>query len=177
MGREWVTARSAVDAVKHRLYCDHRHAAEQIIEAALREGRIQSRRDHAALSHEDWYLRGTWPEGQYDECGNWIEKHEREQCVEDPLSLDAYGIELRLKDLEKWISSQKPKPSRPPNRSFEKADAPLVEKMHALIENGQASSPTEAARRVIAEHGLKGGGTEDSKVTRLVRRYKAANGE
>jgi hypothetical protein len=49
-----------------------------------------------------------------------------------------------------------------------------VERMHALLMARSSPSPTAAARQVAAQ--AAGGGTEASKVTRLVRRYKETHG-
>ena len=174
--KEWVHARVAVFSVRDQLYCDHAHEAEQKIEKALREDKIRSSQDGASLSCEDWAKRGSWPEGHYDEDGNWVEKYDREPCGEDegPLSLMAHGIKLHHKDLEKWISSQKLKPSRPSGTSYEKLDAPLVEEMQTLIENGKASSRTEAAGLVSS---TAKGASDDAKVHRLVKRHREKYGQ
>jgi hypothetical protein len=60
---------------------------------------------------------------------------------------------------------------RQPGRlDYRQADKPLVDQMHGMILDEKASNPTDAAR-AIARHAA-GGGTEASKVARLVMRYR-----
>ena len=58
--------------------------------------------------------------------------------------------------------------------SYEKQDAPLVEEMKELIDSGDAASPHAAAMQVVGR--AKGAGTQESKVRRLVDRFKDKNG-
>ena len=58
---------------------------------------------------------------------------------------------------------------RPGEGSLAVPDAPLVGEMRRLIEEGDCGTPTEAARKVVER--ADGGGTEDSKIRRLERRY------
>ena len=55
--------------------------------------------------------------------------------------------------------------------SFAEADAPLIVEMHELIENGEAASPHNATLLVLDR--ATGNGTDDSKRSRLRRRYMA----
>ena len=59
--------------------------------------------------------------------------------------------------------------------SLERADLPLIAKMAELIHLGEASSP-DAAARLVAEE-AKGGGTIESKATRLAKRFRDREGE
>jgi hypothetical protein len=65
---------------------------------------------------------------------------------------------------------------RPQGTGFADSDAPLLREMRQLRTTGQASSNTDAARAVAAK--AKGGGSFESKVRRLQKRYeKENNGE
>lgn len=55
--------------------------------------------------------------------------------------------------------------------SFVHADLPLLKDMADLISSGKAASPDSAARQVA--HLAIGGGTVDSKATRLAKRYRS----
>ncbi len=61
------------------------------------------------------------------------------------------------------------RPRQPSGLDFRKTDAKLVEKMHVMIEAGDARNATDAAR-ALAKHAA-GSGKESSKVTRLITRY------
>ena len=54
--------------------------------------------------------------------------------------------------------------------SLAELDAPLVERMRHLIEQKEALSPTAAAKMIVGE--ARGGGTEESTISRLVKRYQ-----
>ena len=56
--------------------------------------------------------------------------------------------------------------------SLEAADAPLLVEMRRLIDRGEAFSPDGAAKLVARK--AKGGGTEESRATRLANRYRAS---
>jgi hypothetical protein len=58
--------------------------------------------------------------------------------------------------------------------SYAKADAPIIAKMHDLVQRGDERSPTSAAWNLIGKDGAgaKGASTPDSKVNRLVKAYK-----
>jgi hypothetical protein len=65
---------------------------------------------------------------------------------------------------------QKKKQGRPEGSgSWAAADAPLIDKMHELIEARRAKSPTDAAHQVAGE--AQGKGAPESKITRLRKRY------
>jgi hypothetical protein len=57
--------------------------------------------------------------------------------------------------------------------SFEQLDRALFPKMEALIFAGDAVSPEGAARLIASE--VRGAGTEDSRVERLAKRFRAAH--
>ncbi len=50
------------------------------------------------------------------------------------------------------------------------SDAPLIERMHDLITRGECTSASAAAQVVVKD--ANGGGTAESKIRRLVGRYK-----
>lgn len=52
-------------------------------------------------------------------------------------------------------------------------DGPLVAEMSVMIANGRARNPTDAARELVGRGVVDGIGSDDSKVTRLVRHYHA----
>jgi hypothetical protein len=70
------------------------------------------------------------------------------------------------------------KTGRPKGTGLAGADAPLIEKMHKLIQAGKATSPTKAAWEVMGRDGsgASGAGAPESKAKRLVDAYKAAHG-
>lgn len=93
----------------------------------------------------------------------------------DPARLKPYrAIRLKRDDLLKAF----PKAGGPERRrgrtkgsgSFADADLPLLEEMAALIANGKAASPDGAAR-LLADRAA-GGGTFESKATRLAKRFR-----
>ena len=58
--------------------------------------------------------------------------------------------------------------------NLEEVDAPLVQMMHQMITNGDATGPYNAALAVVDS--AQGAGTVESKVRRLERRYSAIYG-
>lgn len=72
-----------------------------------------------------------------------------------------------------------PKNHRPAGTGLQAADADLIKQMHKLLSNKIASSPTQAAWTVAKRDGsgASGSGSPESKVSRLVGRYKARYGE
>ena len=77
-------------------------------------------------------------------------------------------------DLSPKHTASKHKQGRPPGSSFAKADAKIAEEMHRRRTHGIATSATEAAQQVVDGKILtvKGAGTRESKVRRLVGRYR-----
>jgi hypothetical protein len=64
---------------------------------------------------------------------------------------------------------------RPPGSgSWRLADEPLLMEMQQLIHTGKATSPFSAAGQVVGK--AAGGSTDESKIRRLVRRYKSRVG-
>jgi hypothetical protein len=65
-------------------------------------------------------------------------------------------------------ASRRP-PGRPKGTTYAQIDAHVHNMMRLAIAGGRAPSITEAARQLV--HLAHGGGTDDSKVKRLVRTY------
>jgi hypothetical protein len=105
-------------------------------------------------------------------------------------NLDAYGPLMQMKQLEQvkyagvrfptlevlaiWPPPPCGPETKPPKRhvsrvDYREADEPVVAEMRAMIADGRAQSPTDAARAVVQK--AAGKATDASKVTRLVRHY------
>jgi hypothetical protein len=103
----------------------------------------------------------------------------------DPTDLDSPGppgstihganrrVFLKKREFESWVAKLvgrsglgRPKHSG----SWDIADRPLLDKMNAAIKAGLAKSATDAARQFASE--AQGGGSFESKVRRLQRRYE-----
>ena len=73
------------------------------------------------------------------------------------------------------VSSAKPR-GRPRKSAFGVSDAPLVDKMRTLLVADGDLSTWAAAQKVVdcaeRNEAMAGGGTQDSKAKRLMRRYK-----
>jgi hypothetical protein len=89
-----------------------------------------------------------------------------------------FRVERRIID-ELWPTSELPTSSggrkrhgRPPDTSMAKADAPHLKSMSKLVEEGL--TPTAAAREVVRQDGsgVPGAADPESKVRRLVGRFK-----
>jgi hypothetical protein len=88
-------------------------------------------------------------------------------------------------DLERWLDEltglQKnpvERPHRPKGTNLANADAAFIERMREMIVAQSLPSPTAAAKSVVGDgSAVMGGGTPESKVRRLVDRYKLAYGE
>jgi hypothetical protein len=89
-----------------------------------------------------------------------------------------FRVERRIID-ELWPTSELPASSsgrkrhgRPPDTSMAKADAPHLKSMSKLVEEGL--TPTAAAREVVRQDGsgVPGAADPESKVRRLVGRFK-----
>jgi hypothetical protein len=91
---------------------------------------------------------------------------------------DAGHVEINIPSVLGWLEGRR-KPCRPRDTGYQKADAPFVDEMARLLRKMQASNPTDAAWQVIKRGGSRvpGGGTDDSKVSRLVKRFKGLHGE
>jgi hypothetical protein len=94
-----------------------------------------------------------------------------------PASLRAYLLRAKSAEAspeEEEAVSANP-PHRPKGRTMAAQDAPIVRQMRELVEKNAASSPTDAARQIIGRDGANavGNGVLESKLKRLVRRYKA----
>ena len=89
--------------------------------------------------------------------------------VSEPPAEEPFGADLG--DVEKPGPTERTsRRGRPPGSgSFEAADAPLIEEMHAAILGDSTLSISAAASLVVGR--AKGGGTPQSKVRRLTERY------
>lgn len=88
--------------------------------------------------------------------------------------LDEQIREFMRDDLKDALAV-KDRPHRPKGTGYHDADATLIAEMRDLIEQKVVPSVTQAAHRVAAH--AQGGGSLDSKIRRLVDRYKKTNGE
>jgi hypothetical protein len=70
------------------------------------------------------------------------------------------------------------KPGRTPGSDFTKQDGPRIEAMRRLIDEGKASSPTEAAKMVVPNNHsrVEGWGTRQGKIRRHIDGYKRRYG-
>ncbi|MDR3410809.1 MAG: hypothetical protein P4L87_07680 [Formivibrio sp.] len=93
-------------------------------------------------------------------------------------------VEVKRDDLIRFFDAgggqQKRKPKSKPGRkrgsgSYFAVDKLLFPEMASLIAEGIALSSQEAARKIAYK--ARGGGTEDSKATRLAKNFRAANPE
>lgn len=75
------------------------------------------------------------------------------------------------------VEKEASKPHRPAGTTMEKADAPFVERMRVLVEQ-EGLNPTAAAWKIVKKDGtgIRGNASPESKVNRLVKRYKATYG-
>jgi hypothetical protein len=75
------------------------------------------------------------------------------------------------------VEKEASKPHRPAGTTMEKADAPFVERMRVLVEQ-EGLNPSAAAWKLVKKDGtgIRGNASPDSKVNRLVKRYKATYG-
>jgi hypothetical protein len=91
----------------------------------------------------------------------------------DPFQIVIGGVHVSSDDFAHiWQNSIPAKRGhRPKGTGLEAKDAPLLIKMHALIKDGTATSPTAAARAVLKD-GQTSAGSIESQISRLVRRYK-----
>jgi hypothetical protein len=89
-------------------------------------------------------------------------------------------IEFSRKHLfQEWPESDKrDKPHRPAGTSMQRADEPFLVQMEAAIE-AQGITPSAAAWKIIGKdgRGVPGVAEPESKVRRLVARFKERNGE
>jgi hypothetical protein len=115
--------------------------------------------DHAALT--------LWAKGfisdKYKVSGVLVSRRRLEHLFRNDLLASSEDQKLEPKK----------RVGRRPNTGLSKSDDPIVEEMHELVINNECSSPTEAAKKIIKKYKdrVRGGGTEDSKIKRLVRRY------
>jgi hypothetical protein len=131
----------------------------------------------------DWHNNTAhlrWSPYDYKRATEAEARHGRQA---NPFQFLISGVHVATADLLRlWppapppAPTQKAKPHRPKGTGKHKQDAPFVEKMRALISNGMASSPTQAARLVLEKSGGGSAGTFDSNVRRLVDRYKETHG-
>lgn len=79
-------------------------------------------------------------------------------------------VVFRTKDVKSALGKNKRRGPVKGTGSLEKADKPLIEKMHRLIINEDAKSVHDAANQVAGR--AKGSGTIESRIKRLERRYR-----
>ena len=70
-------------------------------------------------------------------------------------------------------ATRKPRGRRPGDGSYDRLDRPLLEEMKELIASGKAASAEEAAKLLAGK--AHGGGTLESKIDRLAKRYRAVH--
>ncbi len=103
-----------------------------------------------------------------------------ELSAEHPLPAD---MMLNRPDIQRALQARRSPPAKRPGRpkrsgSLEVADYASVIRMNQMISPfGTASSPTAAAKLLVQEGGVRGGGCDESKVRRLVKRYKETFGD
>jgi hypothetical protein len=84
-----------------------------------------------------------------------------------------YRIQLHRSDLDRLLAAvPKKRKGRPAGGGYQQSDQPIIEKMRAMLANGDFLSPTAAAEHFADE--AEGGGTRESKARRLVRLFKAS---
>lgn len=89
---------------------------------------------------------------------------------EEPAETTASSSEVTGSSVPDATSASRRRRGRPPESGrWAAADAPLLTRMHELIEAGKAKSATDAARLVAGE--AEGSGSPESKITRLRKRY------
>ena len=105
------------------------------------------------------------------------EKHYGREA--DPFQEVITGVHVSSDDIARiWQDSIPAKRGhRPKGTGLEARDAPLLIRMHALIKDGAATSPTGAARAILNDVPPTSGGNVDSQISWLVRRYKTKYGE
>lgn len=84
---------------------------------------------------------------------------------------DRYTVDKRPGQCSSELAnSRQGKRGRPPKSgTYAASDAPLLDAMRTLLENGEARSVSHASNMVA--HRAEGGGSEDSKATRLRKAY------
>lgn len=93
-----------------------------------------------------------------------------------PFHILVDGVLLAALDVERlWpVGKTKMIPKRPVGTGLQDADLPLIDQMHAYMIEKNIRSPTDAANKLFNRGvNIPGAGKPESKVSRLVRRYKA----
>ncbi len=173
------------DRVANKLSCDP-FAAEAILSRKLRRAEIVAYCEWAyavggkgevltsyKLSPEPWILTRDidWQAGMI--------RVDSPAAREITHAVDVYFriAELDFLDEEHTpedVARETPKRGRRPGTGFERADAPHVEQIVAMIRRGDASSASSAAQMIVGDgSGAAGAGTPESKVDRLTRRANA----
>ena len=128
--------------------------------------------EFTSIPSTDWPEIGLRAEGQIDWQGiDW-----EGSKLKTPRG-EFVDVRCLRKDLETWhpgprgskVDQPKRRGRKPGSGSYAEHDAPLVQEMKALIDDGKAASPHAAATQIVEK--AKGSGTEGSKVRRLVDRY------
>jgi hypothetical protein len=107
--------------------------------------------------------------GIFDDYGGTIENPAHPEAIVGGVRSPVFFLK---EDFDDWLKRTFPQGrGRPRGSGMQFADHGLLREMQQLIHAGKASSPTDAARHVV--HKALGGGTPDSKIRRLERRYRA----
>lgn len=114
-----------------------------------------------------------------------------EESIEHPLPPD---FMLNRPDIERLLNQREAPPTKRPGRprragSMAAADRALVHRMNQMVSSfgivgypdpppwPRVPSPTAAAKVLVDEGAVPGGGTNEAKVRRLVKRYKEIFGD
>jgi hypothetical protein len=87
---------------------------------------------------------------------------------------NAHG-DICEKQLREWLARSRKGPT-PGTGRYDAADRKLFPEIKRKIDSGKAGSATEAARQLVEEGKVRGGGTADSRARRLAGAYRAAIG-
>jgi hypothetical protein len=148
--------------------------AFETLYSALRDGDIEAR---VLLLNADGSLSEKWDAIPRSYWSRYWKPEISMELFNELLDHPDGLVEIDLIGLTRWLEGRR-KPHRPRGTGMAGADASFVAEMIRLVQAGQASTPTDAAQQIIKRSRVPGGGTEESKVRRLVRRYKArTNGE
>ena len=176
---KWGELRARAESGQHRFLVlsqglrPHRYLLGS--KAYRRLGKIES--DWWTICEIDWKKNTAnvrW-------SSNDMERAKSAEKEADPFQTVIAGVHVSFDDLARiWKNSIPAKRGhRPKGTGLEASDAPLLKKMHELIKDGTATSPTGAARAVLNDIPSTSGGSPESQISRLVRRYKTkyARGE
>lgn len=87
----------------------------------------------------------------------------------------SFGLSNQKKQSPKTVHAvhrpKKPKRGRPPETGYANRDARLFGTIAQMIDDGAATSPTDAAKKLVAANQVAGFGTPENKARRLRDRY------